>query len=89
MYLCSHWEGSELPERVKSALAKKERWDDEPYLARIVFDEMTGLHGEATGFGIDTQEMGLEHPLIVIDCQEGEVTIGEKSWSFQEYIEEG
>jgi hypothetical protein len=31
------------------------RWDDDAYLARIMFDQMTlGDHGEETGFGITT-----------------------------------
>jgi hypothetical protein len=53
--LYTHWGAPTLVEDVKRALAKRWRWDDHEYLARIVFDEMVGNeHGEETGFGIGT-----------------------------------
>lgn len=37
IYLYTHWGSSELPETVRTALARHERWSDTPYLARIIF----------------------------------------------------
>lgn len=55
VYLYTHWSGTDLPDIVKRGLAMKWRWDDGPYLARILFDQMTeGRHGEEVGFGISS-----------------------------------
>lgn len=54
VYLYTHWAGSELPETVRKALIRgRERWEDDQYLARIVFAEMIhGDTGSLTGYGI-------------------------------------
>lgn len=67
--LYTHWGGHKLPAIVKHALAKKARWDDPSYLARIIFDEMTdGQHGDETGFGIRANALDdNEYPVLVID----------------------
>lgn len=56
IYLYTHWHGSSLREILKSALIRgKDRWDDEQYLARIIFSEMikNDVLG-TTGYGIST-----------------------------------
>jgi hypothetical protein len=57
LWLYTHWNGSSLPHVLQAALKKKWRWDDTPYLARIIFCEMVkgDVEGE-TGFGISTRE---------------------------------
>lgn len=74
VYLYTHWDGDGLAEVVQRALARKQRWNDGAYLARIVFCTM--LKGEAkgddvlgdeTGFGIATGPPDNEHPIIEID----------------------
>lgn len=40
VYLYTHWDATELIENVQRALAKRWRWHDHEYLARIIFDEM-------------------------------------------------
>ncbi len=41
LYLYTHWYGTALPYIVQSALkVGRTRWDDEQYLARIIFEEM-------------------------------------------------
>jgi hypothetical protein len=54
VYLYTHWEGTELPATVVNALKRgKGRWNDDPYLTRIIFSEMIkdDVDGE-TGYGI-------------------------------------
>lgn len=83
VYLYSHWNGYGLPEIVGKALGRRERWNDPSYLARIIFDEMTnGEHGGATGFGIDTEEGDSNNPLVIVDCDEQEVSVNDESRSF-------
>jgi len=68
IYLYTHWGGSEIVQVAQTALAKKWRWTDPEYLARIVFDVLTeGQHGEETGFGIGTSAPDNEHPFVVIN----------------------
>lgn len=72
--LYTHWGGTELPESLKRALAKGWRWNDAPYLARIIFDELTeGCHSEETGFGISADMPDNEHVVLVVDCNKQEV----------------
>lgn len=57
--LYSHWRGSDLPNTLRVAMVRgKDRWNDAPYLARIIFCEMVkGNERETTGFGI-SQSIG-------------------------------
>lgn len=66
VFLYSHWGGYELPAVLQAALAKRWRWDDPSYLARIIFDVMlSGDHEAETGYGISTRLTDNEHPLLV------------------------
>lgn len=97
VYLYTHWAGRELAQTVHNALTKKWRWDDSPYLTRIIFDEMTkDDHGGETGYGISATMGDNGHKIIVVDpdkerigfCSEGaEKTPGlELLWTFEEYV---
>ena len=68
VFLYTHWGGEDLPTDLANALARgKDRWDDGPYLTRIIFCEMVkGQEGETTGFGISTVLCDNEHPLLVV-----------------------
>lgn len=71
VFLYTHWGGTELPQTVQAALKRgRERWNDAPYLARIVFCEMVkGVEMDLTGYGIssyiDDNQVG--RPIIVLD----------------------
>jgi hypothetical protein len=69
VFLYTHWDGSELPETVRVALAREERWDDPPYLARIVFCEM--IRGDrwdnTTGYGISAVLGDGGRRIVVLD----------------------
>ena len=93
IYLYSHWGGYGMPQTLQRALAKRWRWTDESYLARIIFDEMSaGSHGAATSFGITTyltgHEYGIttyltghEYDLLVVDAHAQEVRlVKEPEW---------
>lgn len=68
VFLYTHWQGTELPETLRVALsAARGRWDDGPYLARIVFETMIDKdRGGQTGFGISTQLTDNEYDLLVL-----------------------
>ena len=97
LYLYTHWQADALPELVKTALARKERWDDPEYLARIIFDEMTkGRQGEETGYGISTVQNGDILFLVVVDIGKQTVHIDRSVWAggkvgplvtFEKYID--
>ena len=56
IYMYTHWGGSELPQVVARALDRgRDRWNDEPYLARILFSELVkdDIEGD-TGYGLST-----------------------------------
>jgi hypothetical protein len=89
LYFYTHWRGSELPIILKSALIRgKNRWNDDPYLARIIFSEMIKDNVmEETGFGISTYECDNNHENLIVDVLKQEVIWKDQTWSFSEFIE--
>ena len=77
VFLYTHWGGSELAYVLQEALKRKERWDDEVYLARIIFAEMTkGQEKTETGYGIATSICDNEHQILTVDCKAQYIRIG-------------
>ena len=93
VWIYSHWGGRSLPHLVQEALQKRQRWDDAPYLTRIIFDVMTaGQQGKDTGYGITTTLSDNEHDLIVVDPENKTVSFEDektrdvkKQWSFEDF----
>ena len=88
MYFYSHWGGFEtMKKAVKTALMKHERWDDDAYLARIIFcqlvkDDIDGT----TGIGLSTEMCDNENPVIEVHADSQTVVIKDKTWTFGEFI---
>ena len=85
VYLYQHWDGNLLSSRVQRGLSLNERWDDEEYLTRIIFDSMKSEieaylkkeYGEKpyTGFGIGTiRHWDIEY-LVEIDVEKQTVKV--------------
>lgn len=92
VYLYTHWKGSTLPQVVQTVLQRGQRWDDIPYLTRMLFDALIDdQHGQETGFGISTKICDNEHPVIAINCHTCTVSFenddGEpiETFSFEEF----
>jgi len=69
VYLYTHWAGSELPATVVNALQRgRGRWDDDQYLARIIFCEMikNDVDGE-TGYGISAEVGDGDDRIVDVD----------------------
>ena len=67
VYLYQHWDSYDLPNIVKRAISKKERWCDTEYLTRIIFSEMIkDSINETIGYGIGNQIHGDIEYLITI-----------------------
>ncbi len=86
----THWNGSELPEVVRRALARgTSRWDDFQYLTRIIFcemikDDVMGL----LGYGISQKPHDGEERIVTIDLNAGTVNVtGGDPVSLKEYAE--
>ena len=86
----THWGHDKLPAQVRAALTRgRERWDDFPYLARIIFCEMVkhDVLGKL-GYGIS------QHPedpdpdfLISVNTDSQTVTIGDNPpISFADFV---
>lgn len=89
VFLYTHWNGHKLPAVLRSALIRGEdRWEDNQYLARIIFCEMTkddpmGL----TGYGITSKVYDGDRALLIVDVEEQTVMAGEHMYTFREYVE--
>lgn len=84
VFLYTHWGAGSLIQDVQRALARRQRWEDDEYLARIVFDEMRSTCGEGisaedvedeTGYGISTQQHGDIELLIALNPETKKVSI--------------
>lgn len=74
IYIYSHWDGDDkyltsgLAHKLKNALARHERWDDEGYLARIIISEvLRDSLDDETGYGIQPYEIDPEFPTIKVN----------------------
>lgn len=90
IYFYTHWKGSDIRAILYRALARKQRWDDPAYLARIIFSELIrGDEGGETGYGIAPYEIDNEHPLLIVDTVNRRVKEGKKTVSFDDFLFEG
>lgn len=100
IYFYTHWNGYELPSIAQEGLRRgKGRWNDAPYLARIVFCAMVkGDEDGETGYGISSGICDNSYPLLVIDTDEQQIRFEDangiyssskgaigKSFSFEEF----
>lgn len=86
----THWAGTELPDTLRRAL-ERGRWDDGPYLARIIFCEMVKYDplGD-TGYGISQfPSADIGDRLLTVDVGKQTVTAqGGPPISFKSYVEQ-
>ncbi len=66
VYLYTHWGGSNVPETLRRAIARRERWEDGSYLCRIIFCELCDDYAGSTGYGISASITDNEYPLLVV-----------------------
>jgi hypothetical protein len=93
VYLYTHWSGYRIKDILQKALSRRLRWNDSPYLTRIIFCEMVSgdVDGE-TGYGISTVLGDNEHNILHVHPANG--TVEErtekgklvKRWTFDEFI---
>ena len=100
VWLYTHWCGTELAATLHTALSKHWRWEDDSYLARIIFSEMVkGQESQETSYGIATSPPDNEHNILRVDCARKRVRLYRYSmsstdwwadlmqtWTFEEYV---
>lgn len=97
VFIYSHWSGLEgMFEKLQTALRRKQRWDDNSYLCRIIISEVIrdSLDRE-TGYGVSTYMVDNEHPILVVDTSGRRVGIASENdplrpvkwWSMEEFCE--
>ena len=69
IYFYTHWDALHMPQKLQNALIRgKERWNDESYLARIIFSDLIkGEEMDITGYGIAPYEMDPNYPTIIVN----------------------
>jgi hypothetical protein len=82
VYLYSHWGGADVYRDLQEVLAKRARWEDEEYLARMIFCRtVEGDQEGETGYGIGrSAHQDVEHLIPVIDCTAGRITFEMPEW---------
>jgi hypothetical protein len=77
VYLYTHWDGTELPQYTRDAMATeraKNRREDTAYFTRIVFEYIINAHGAIgleTGYGISADVGDGEDRIVDIDTSYG------------------
>lgn len=92
VWLYTHWTGSSLEETLRKALVRgRDRWDDCPYLTRIIFCEMLKDDGggdsldQTTGYGISAR-LGDGGTDLEVNVETQVVSLpGGKTLSFEEF----
>lgn len=85
IYIYSHWEGTILPLRVAEALdttPARRRWNDESYLARIIFNYLTDGADPELSWGIAPYRPDQEHEDVIVNLKERTVD----GIPYEEYI---
>ena len=81
IFLYGHWMGDDNYRVAGQVLSRQERWNDAPYLARMLFSLMTSHDPNSdTGFGISTTMCDNEYPIVVIDPQNQSVHLEQYIW---------
>ena len=81
VWLYGHWMGSDSIDIVRTVLARHDRWEDESYLARMIFNKMTeGDPKGSLGYGISTSMCDNEYPVIVLNPKAQTVTLENSPW---------
>jgi hypothetical protein len=93
VFLYTHWAGSALPSTLQAAMKREKSWDDGPYLARIIFQQMIGRNEGETGYGISSVIGDGEDRVLTVNVDKQSVTIYSeyaaninKTVSFTEFI---
>lgn len=79
VYLYTHWGADSMVNDLKRILATRGvrgRWNDDEYLARIIFSQMVknDIDG-TTGYGIGSSEHGDIEKLITINCEKQTIKV--------------
>jgi hypothetical protein len=88
----SHWSGKDLFETVREAIAEKERWDDDRYLARIIVQRILATALDPVlGFGISPKSTHdtCEYPSLVVDLDSNRVAFRNSNSTYPIGINEG
>jgi len=92
----SHWGGEKFQDAARSALKRKDLWDDFQYLAAIVAREIFIAAKENTGLGISSRIHDNEYPIVVLDVASERVLTEDENGkeiappvSFADYISDG
>lgn len=98
VWFYTHWRGYDIQHIVQYALKRgQDRWDDPPYLARIIFSSLFCYNGEdinyiwdnltsLTGFGIYFQEVDNNYPIVHVFIDSQNVQIDSKIWTFNDFV---
>lgn len=74
VWLYTHWNGSEMKDVLQNVLARKVRWNDAPYLTRMIFSAMVKNNiDDEIGFGISTSMRDNEHGILVVDIEKQKI----------------
>lgn len=88
LFFYSHWGGPKMVwQWLHRALSRRQRWDDSQYLAAIIMREAAkGDLESTTGLGLSTQIHDNSHPILIADVNTQQVRLGDKVWTFDEFI---
>jgi hypothetical protein len=89
VWFYTHWSGHRIEQIVADALDRgRDRWNDETYLARIIFCELVGEDNlmDNTGFGIGLSECDPNYPSVYVNVAGRTVECDGNELSFDQFV---
>lgn len=87
IYLYTHWNRHDIKDVLRTSLARaRDRWDDPPYLARIIFDDLIDGDRDTTGFGLDV-ELGDGDETAVVFLAERIIRYDERTYPYETLLQ--
>ena len=88
IFLYSEFGSISLPSLISYSLNRaKDFWDQEEYIASIIFKDMLAIDiQESTEFGLSNNIQDIESDIIFADIKKQIISIGDNQWSFEDYI---
>ena len=88
IWLYGHWMGEDNFRVAGDVLSRRERWNDSPYLTRMLFSKMIeGDYDSDTGYGISNTMCDNEYFIVVIDPKQQTVHLEQYLWGQSELTE--
>jgi hypothetical protein len=85
IYMYCHLDGERIAQKVHLALSRRKRWDDDSYLARILFQTILDGDTDTIGYGLSLSQTDSENNVLVVDVDKQYVALSNFPYDQMEF----